>query len=85
MEQFQLRMNQVENLNATEEFKQGLIAWSDEFKVSNTCITHLLKLLKLHPNAKMDELPNDGRTLKKTPRNTSKLIRNVHPGEYVST
>lgn len=82
--EYDFEFEELQHTNETIQFQQGLVLWCDEFNVTNDCLTGLIKVLKKFPNAKIDELPNDGRTIKKTPRYTSRLIRQVNPGQYVS-
>lgn len=55
--------------------------WAIGEKIGHHSMSKLLKVLRNHNHP---ELPKDGRTLMKTPKHSSKLIKEVYPGKYVS-
>ncbi|CAG7726050.1 unnamed protein product [Allacma fusca] len=59
-------------------FRDFLRKWVPDYKVPSNAVSDLLKLLRNFPP--FQELPNDCRTLLKTPRTT--LVRDVAPGHY---
>ncbi|XP_037050731.1 uncharacterized protein LOC119084771 [Bradysia coprophila] len=57
-----------------------LASWANASKTKADSFTRLLKILQRHG---YPDLPSDSRTLLETPRQTSLLVRNVPPGQYI--
>lgn len=62
------------------ELPKELASWANSSKTKADSFTGLLKVLQRHG---YPELPSDSRTLLETPRQTSALIRDVPPGQYI--
>lgn len=58
---------------------QKLKQWISDYHVSCNCVNSLLLILRLEGL----KLPNDARTLLKTPKALKHSIINVHPGTYI--
>lgn len=62
------------------ELPSELASWANTYGTTAVSFTALLKLLQEFGH---EDLNSDSRTLLETPRQTSKLIRNVAPGWYI--
>ncbi|KAG4076430.1 hypothetical protein HA402_005873 [Bradysia odoriphaga] len=68
-----------ERIRPTWQLGGELSSWAITYGPTAKCVTALLKIL----NQFGMELPSDSRSLMETPRNSSKLIREVEPGHYI--
>ncbi|CAG7723340.1 unnamed protein product [Allacma fusca] len=63
-----------------ESFKEFLSSWVLRHKIPMVAVSEILKHLRLYPG--FENLPNDCRTVMKTPRSTD--IQIIAPGQYCS-
>ena len=68
----------TEDYNSDAYLSSELAQWALEHNVTQVCLSKLLKIIKVHCGN--NSLPNDARTLLKSPRNV--FVRNISGGDY---
>ncbi|XP_037573507.1 uncharacterized protein LOC119455992 [Dermacentor silvarum] len=73
---------ETDSVDTEGNFREKLRMWAVRHNIKRRAVSDLLKLLRSHPT--LAELPEDGRTLLRTPRQAQELCGStpLEPGEY---